>query len=264
MNEATARAPRALIADDEPHLAGYLRERLAAIWPDLDIVGIAGDGPEALRLIDEHDPEVLFLDIRMPGLSGLEVARRVAPGVHVVFVTAYDQYAVTAFEHAAVDYLLKPVSDERLDETVRRLRERIGSAAPPEGLAAALDTLGRILPALTGSAPGATERLAWVRAAIGNQVRLIAVEEICYFQANDKYTSVFTREGEALIRTSLRELAEQLDPARFWQIHRSTIVNLAHVATSTRDLSGRVQVKLKSRAETLAVSRAFAHRFRQM
>ena len=260
----SATVPRALIADDEPHLAAYLRERLAAIWPELDIVGVAEDGPAALRLIEEQDPDVVFLDIRMPGLTGLEVARRVAAGVHVVFVTAYDEYAVTAFEREAVDYVLKPVSDDRLRETVRRLRERVASATPPEGLTAALEALGRILPALGASVPAGAERLAWIRAAIGNQVRLIAIEEVCYFQANDKYTSVFTREGEALIRTSLKELAEQLDPARFWQIHRSTIVNLAHVASSTRDLSGRIQIRLKSRPEMLSVSRAFAHRFRQM
>jgi len=264
MSDASMPAPRALIADDEPHLATYLRERLSVIWPDLDVVGMAGDGPEALRLIAEHDPDIVFLDIRMPGLTGLEVAQRVAAGVHVVFVTAYDEYAVPAFEREAVDYVLKPASDERLRETVRRLRERVRTASPPEGLATALETLGRMLPALAASAPGGPERLAWIRAAVGNQVRLIAVEEVCYFQANDKYTSVFTGEGEALIRTSLRELAEQLDPARFWQIHRSTIVNLAHVASSTRDFSGRIQIRLKSRPETLAVSRAFAHRFRQM
>ena len=192
----SATAPRALIADDEPHLAVYLRERLAAIWPELDIVGVAGDGPEALRLIEEHDPDVLFLDIRMPGLTGLEVAQRAAAGVHVVFVTAFDQYAVSAFEREAVDYLLKPVSDERLHETVRRLRARVGHAAPPAELGAALEALGRILPALGAVAPGTPERLAWIRAAIGNQVRLIAIEEVCYFQANDKYTSVFTRRAK--------------------------------------------------------------------
>jgi DNA-binding LytR/AlgR family response regulator len=256
-------SPRALIADDEPHLAAYLRDRLVAAYPELDVVGIAGNGPEALRLIEEHDPDVLFLDIRMPGLNGLEVARRVADGVQIVFVTAYDQYALEAFEREAVDYLLKPVTDERLAQTVRRLRERLRAPPPADELKRALDALSRVLPALSGNA-AAPGRLAWVRASVGNQVRLIAVEEVCYFQANDKYTSVFTAEGEALIRTPLKELGEQLDPDRFWQVHRGTIVNLAHVAATTRDLSGRTQIKLKSRPETLAVSRAFAQRFRQM
>jgi DNA-binding LytR/AlgR family response regulator len=256
-------SPRALIADDEPHLAAYLRDRLGAAYPELDIVGIAGNGPEALRLIEEHDPDVLFLDIRMPGLNGLEVARRVADGVQIVFVTAYDQYALEAFEREAVDYLLKPVTDERLAQTVRRLRERLRTPPAADELKRALDALSRVLPALSGNA-AAPGRLAWVRASVGNQVRLIAVEEVCYFQANDKYTSVFTAEGEALIRTSLKELGEQLDPDRFWQVHRGTIVNLAHVAATTRDLSGRTQIKLKSRPETLGVSRAFAQRFRQM
>lgn len=264
MTSTAAPAPRALIADDEPHLAHYLRERLAIAWPELEIAGIAGDGPEALRLIEEHDPDVLFLDIRMPGLTGLDVARRAATGVHVVFVTAYDQYAVDAFEREAVDYILKPVTDERLRDTVRRLRERLQSPPPSDALAAALEALGRALPSLGAAGPGAVERLAWIRAAIGSQVRLISVDEVCYFQANDKYTSVFTHEGEALIRTSLKELAEQLDPARFWQIHRSTIVNLTHVAATTRDVSGKTSLRLKSRPETLAVSRAFVHRFRQM
>jgi len=264
MNTTESRAPRALIADDEPRLAAYLRERLATVWPELAIVGVAGNGPEALRLIEEHDPDILFLDIRMPGLSGLEVARRVANDAHVVFVTAYDKYAVEAFEREAADYILKPVTDERLQETVRRLTARLDKASPPERLAAALETLGRILPSLGGSALGGPPRLAWIRAAIGNQVRLIAVDEVCYFRASDKYTSVFTRDGEALIRTSLKELTEQLDPQIFWQIHRGTIVNVEHVAATTRDLSGRTTVKLKSRPETLAVSRAFVHRFRQM
>lgn len=264
MSATGSPAPRALVADDEPQLAAYLCERLAAAWPELAIIGVAANGPEALRLIEDHDPDVVFLDIRMPGLTGLEVARRVGPGVHVVFVTAYDQYALEAFEREAVDYILKPVTEERLSETVRRLRERVARHAPPEGLAAALEALGRMLPSLAGSLPSGPERLGWIRAAIGNQVRLIAVDEVCYFKANDKYTSVFTRDGEALIRTSLKELVEQLDPARFWQIHRSTIVNVGQVVSTTRDLSGRTSIRLKSRSETLPVSRAFAHRFRQM
>ena len=263
MSKTRATGPRALIADDEPHLAAYLRDRLAAAWPELEIVGIAGDGPEALRLIESEDPDVLFLDIRMPGLTGLEVARRAAEGVHVVFVTAFDQYAVEAFERAAVDFLLKPVNDERLAQTVHRLRQRFRDPPAGDELKHALDTLSRVLPVLGGSA-AAPSRLAWIRASVSNQVRLIPVDEVSYFQANDKYTSVFTAEGESLIRISLKDLAEQLDSERFWQIHRGTIVNVAHVAATTRDLSGRTLVKLKTRQETLAVSRAFAHRFRQM
>jgi DNA-binding LytR/AlgR family response regulator len=260
-------APRALIADDEPRLASYLAEKLATAWPELQVAGIAANGAEALRLIEDHDPDILFLDIRMPGLTGLEVARRAAEGVHIVFVTAYDQYALEAFEHAAVDYLLKPVTDERLVETIRRLRERLKSPAAAAELKSTLDALARVLPGLpglAGSGADPPERLAWIRASVGNQVRLIAVDDVSYFQANDKYTSVFTADGEALIRTSLRDLADQLDPQRFWQIHRGTIVNVAHVAATTRDLGGRTLIKLKARPETLLVSRAFAHRFRQM
>ena len=264
MSATDGGAPRALIADDEPRLASYLAEKLAAAWPELQVAGIAANGAEALRLIEDHDPDILFLDIRMPGLTGLEVARRAAEGIHIVFVTAYDQYALEAFEHAAVDYLLKPVTDERLAETIRRLRERLKSPAASAELKSTLDALARVLPGLGGPGADSPERLAWIRASVGNQVRLIAVDDVSYFQANDKYTSVFTADGEALIRTSLRELGDQLDPQRFWQIHRGTIVNVAHVAATTRDLGGRTLIKLKARPETLLVSRAFAHRFRQM
>jgi len=258
--------PSAIIADDEPELARYLRERLAVHWPELEIRGLAANGPEANAMIADEEPDVAFLDIRMPGLSGLDVARDL-DGVHVVFVTAYDQYALEAFDRAAVDYLLKPVDDARLAATVARLKARLAGAVPaggvPPDLAAAIATLREHLPGVMGGG-AASGRLAWIRAAVGQQVKLIPVDEVCYFEANDKYTSVFTAEAEALIRTPLRELLAQLDPERFWQVHRGTVVNLAHVAATTRDLAGRIRLKLKSRPEMLAVSRAYTHRFRQM
>jgi DNA-binding LytR/AlgR family response regulator len=255
-----AARPTAIVADDEPRLAQHLKERLGALWPELAVVGVAGNGLEARALIDAEAPDVAFLDIRMPGLTGLDVARTAGAGVHVVFVTAFDQYAVDAFEREAVDYLLKPLSDERLAQTIGRLKRRIGGQEAAPDLAAALATLSRALP---GALAGA-QRLAWIRASVGNEVRLISVDDVCYFEANDKYTSVFTADGEALIRTPLKELVAQLDPERFWQVHRGTVVNLAHVATTTRDLAGRVTIALKSRRERVAVSRAYAHRFKQM
>ena len=257
--------PRAVLADDEPNLSRYLGERLAVLWPELEIAGIAASGPEAKAMIAAEEPDIAFLDIRMPGISGLDVARDLA-GVHVVFVTAFDQHAVEAFERSAVDYLLKPVADERLAATVARLKERIALPAEPAiapAIVEALALLHQHLP-LSGAGGIPGERLAWIRAAVGSQVRLISVDDVCYFEANDKYTSVFTTDGEALIRTPLKELLAQLDPERFWQIHRGTIVNVAHVATTTRDIAGRVKVKLKGRPEVLSVSRAYAHLFRQM
>jgi DNA-binding LytR/AlgR family response regulator len=257
-----ARRTTAIIADDEPRLATYLRDRLAALWPDLVIAGIAANGPEAQALIADEAPDIAFLDIRMPGLTGLDVARNAGRDVHVVFVTAFDQYAIDAFERAAVDYLLKPVSDARLAQTIERLQLRVaGGNASPEWQSA-LTMLAQLAPSL--ASVGAPERLAWIRASVGAQVRLIPVEDVCYFQANDKYTSVFTSDGEALIRTPLRELVDALDPNRFWQVHRGTIVNLSQVAATHRDLAGRVSLALKTRAESVAVSRAFAHRFKQM
>ena len=251
-------APRltAVIADDEPRLATFLRDRLAVLWPELAIAGIAHNGPEAQALIEREAPDVAFLDIRMPGLSGIDVARAAGRDVRIVFVTAFDQYAVQAFERAAVDYVLKPVSDERLAETVARLK----SHAKPAGDA----SLGDVLAAIASLRQDAPERLAWIRASRGTQVVLIDIDDVAYFQANDKYTSVFTSEGESLIRTPLRELASQLDARHFWQVHRGTIVNLRHVADTTRDLTGRVTLRMKSRPEPVAVSRAYAHLFKQM
>jgi len=246
----------AVIADDEPRLAEFLRDRLAVLWPELLIAGIAHNGPEAQAMIEREAPDVAFLDIRMPGLSGIEVARAAGRDVRIVFVTAFDEYAVQAFRHAAVDYLLKPVEDDRLAETVARLRASAG--APVNA------SVGEVLAAIATLRQDVPDRLAWIRASRGAQVMLIDIDDVCYFQANDKYTSVFTADGESLIRTPLRELAGQLDARHFWQVHRGTIVNLRQVATTTRDLAGRVTLHMKSRPETVAVSRAYAHLFKQM
>ncbi len=248
---------RALIADDEPHLAEHLRARLAVLWPELDVLPLTANGVEALAAINEDAPQVAFLDIRMPGLTGLELAGRIEGGTHVVFVTAFDQYAVEAFDRDAVDYLLKPVTDERLMRCIERLRAKIGSAEKPPALAEMLARLASLPPA------GGT-KLRWVRALKGEVVHQIPVDEVLYFQAQDKYTCVVTREGESLIRMPLSELAAQLDPEVFWQVHRSTLVNMDEVASTRRDLAGRVSVTLKDGVTELAVSRAFAHLFKQM
>jgi DNA-binding LytR/AlgR family response regulator len=260
--------PRALIAEDEPLLAASLRAALGAAWPQLEVIAIAPNGLEAVRLIEADKPDIAFLDIRMPGLTGLEVAAeltdRLDPGTPVpklVFVTAYDEFAVKAFELAAVDYLLKPVSAERLAVTVERLKTALAAAARPAGdeLALLVQKLQKVIGV---EPPPGGEPLKIIRAAVGNTVRMVPVEEVCYFQAADKYTSVVTRESELLIRTPLKELLAQLEPARFRQIHRGTIVNLAEVAAATRDDSGRLSVRLKHRKESLPVSRVFADLFR--
>jgi DNA-binding LytR/AlgR family response regulator len=262
--------PTAVIADDEPRLALYLQARLAQLWPELRIVGIAANGPEAQALIATESPDIAFLDIRMPGLSGLDVARAVsasAPGLNIVFVTAFDQYALDAFDRAAVDYLLKPVGDDRLAATIARLRARLATPGIAPDIRAAIDVLARLVPrsaVASGGERGTSERLAWIRASAGSQVKLIAIDDVAYFQSNDKYTSVFTADGEALIRTPLKDLAQQLDAGKFWQIHRGTIINVAHIMTTTRDLAGRVAIALRTRPERLAVARAYAHLFKQM
>ena len=247
---------RAVIADDEPHLAEHLRERLAALWPELEIT-LAANGLEALRRIDDEAPQIAFLDIRMPGLTGLELAARIDAATHLVFVTAYDQYAVQAFDRDAVDYLLKPVTDERLAKCIERLKRKLVAAEEPPPLRDMLERLARAI-------PGGAQRLRWIRAQKGDVVRQIAVDDVLYFQAADKYTSVMTREGESLIRLPLAELVTQLDPDAFAQIHRSTLVNMNEVASARRDLGGRVFIRLKDGKTELAVSRAYAHLFRQM
>jgi len=231
------------------------------VWPELRVVAHAANGLDALRLIDEQAPDVAFLDIRMPGLTGLDVAARLAAGPrppHIVFVTAYDQYAVEAFEQSAVDYLLKPASLERLEKTVAKLRART-AAAPAATLQALLAQLGAAAPTPAAAAP-----LQWIRASHGEETRLIPIDEVVYFQSNDKYTSVFLADGESLIRTPISKLREQLDEQQFWQIHRSVIVAARHVAGTRQDFRGRLMVQLKGRPEQLVVSRNYVDLFRQM
>jgi DNA-binding LytR/AlgR family response regulator len=252
----------ALIADDEPHLAAYLRTQLATLWPELQIVAIAPNGAEAADAIAAWQPDLAWLDIKMPGLTGLEVAQGIEGATRVVFVTAYDEFAVQAFEQEAIDYVLKPVNAERLGKTIERVRRALaapldGSAHEDTRLAAALQ---RLLPA-----PGAVaSRLRYVRASQGELMHQIDVGEVLFFRADDKYTCVQTATGEHLIRTPIAELAAQLDPAHFCQVHRSTIVNLQFVAGTRRDELSRLFVRLRGHAGELPVSRAYVHLFRAM
>lgn len=250
----TAR-PTALIAEDEPLMRERLKERLAQTWPELDIVAEAGDGDEALALFDAFAPGIVFLDIRMPGRTGLEVAAAIGSDCHVVFITAYDQYAIAAFEAGAVDYLLKPVESDRLAQTVERVRRKL--AAPPADLSA-------LLAELRGSVQRPVQRLRWIKAAVGKQVKLIAVGDVIYFQSDAKYTRVVLAQSEALIRTPLKDLLEDLDKDKFWQVHRSTVVNLDQVAGVLREDAERQFVLLKNRPERLPISRQFTHLFKQM
>jgi DNA-binding LytR/AlgR family response regulator len=246
---------RAVLAEDEANLREELRETLEAEWPGLDIVE-AADGEQALKALDAHAPQVMFLDIQMPGLTGLEVARHASGRCHVVFVTAYDRYAVSAFDQGAIDYVMKPLSAARIAQAVQRVRERL--ATRPANLEGLLEQLaGR----LDGKRP---EYLRWVTASQGSETRLITVEEIHYFRSDAKYTVVATAEQESLIRIPIRELAERLDPAVFWQVHRGTLVNVNCIAGVARDFRGHLQLRLKQRPEMLAVSDSYAHLFRQM
>jgi DNA-binding LytR/AlgR family response regulator len=251
----------ALIADDEPHLARALAAELSRLWPELQVVHVARNGVEAAERIATLQPDLAFLDIQMPGLTGLEVAQGIEGATRVVFVTAYDEYAVQAFEHEALDYVLKPVKPERLQRTLERVQRALLQPAADDS-APLLAALRRLLPA-TPSAPG-TERLRWVRASSGELTHQVDVQEVLFFRADDKYTCVQTAGAEHLIRTPIAELGAQLDPGQFVQVHRSTIVNMAHLAGTRRDENSRLFLRIKGHTHELPVSRAYVHLFKAM
>jgi DNA-binding LytR/AlgR family response regulator len=256
----------ALIADDEPLLREALRRQLANVWPELEIVAEARNGREAVRLFDERHPDICFLDVHMPGLSGVDAANHIGRRAHLVFVTAYDHYAVQAFAQGALDYLLKPVEEARLAATVSRLKERLQSAGPAINTEQLLQQLTAQLSMLQR---GRTrEPLRWIRAQAGKTVRLIAVDDVDYFRSDAKYTLVAWHDGgrpaEAVVRTPLKELIEQLDPDQFAQVHRSVVVNLRAISHVKRHDNETAEIHLKGRGDLLPVSRNYVHLFRQM
>ena len=256
----------ALIAEDEPLLAQALQAELARAWPQLRIVATVGDGASAVREALARKPDVLFFDIRMPGLGGLDAAAQLAdewpegePFPALVFVTAYDQYAVQAFEAQAVDYVLKPVQSARLERTVARLQDQLAKRSDAPGLDEAVDRLRHLL-----SAAPASTRLKVIQASVGNSIRVVPVEDVLVFEAADKYVRVLTAGQEYLIRTPLKDLLPQLDADEFWQVHRGTVVRAAAIDTVTRDEAGKLHLTLRGRPERLAVSRLYAHLFKAM
>jgi len=252
-------APTAVVVDDERLMREQVVGRLKEAWPELEIVGEAGNGREAVAMVHSLEPDIVFLDINMPEMDGLKAAQALAGKAHIVFVTAYDQYAVRAFEQGAVDYLLKPVDPERVATTVRRLRERLQQKPDP---------MNRLLDELSERLGGGTlksrEYLRWVQASVGNNIRMIPTSDILFFRAEDKYTRVQTEAFEALIRKPIKELIDELDPNEFWQIHRSTLVRVDAVAQVSRDFRGKQLVHVKGSEEKLEVSRSFNHLFKQM
>jgi len=274
----TTASPTALIADDEPHLAAYLRELLAKAWPELRVVAVAANGIEAAERIATLAPDLAFLDIKMPGLTGLEVAQGIEGPTRIVFVTAYDEFAIAAFEQEAVDYLLKPVTAERLARTVERLRRELATSTPPAASVAGAPAgagsgddhgapddarLAAVLRQLI-AAPQPAAPLRYVRASQGEMTHQVDVADVLFFHADDKYTCVRTASAEHLIRTTITELAAQLDPQRFVQVHRSTIVNLDHLAGTRRDELSRLFVRMRGHPGELPVSRAYVHLFKAM
>ncbi len=271
-----APAPRAVIADDERLLRDQLRARLGEVWPELEIVGEAKNGIEAVQLTEELHPDLVFLDIRMPGMSGVEAASAIAQlpvaeagdadgwaGCEIVFITAYDQYAIEAFEQGVVDYVLKPAERERLQVTVERIRKRLAQRRSDDGAPAA--GLQQLLQKLaTQINPNAAPRLKWIQATVGQSIQMIPVEDVLFFISDEKYTRVQTATVEALIRKPIKELVDEVDADMFWQIHRSTLVNTRHIAGVTRDLRGRQLVSVKGHPEKLEVSRSYAGLFKGM
>jgi DNA-binding LytR/AlgR family response regulator len=256
MDRNTLTAPTAVIADDEPLLRTRLEQMLTTLWPELSIVATARNGREAITEIETQRPTVAFLDIHMPLLTGLEAAQRCAGGdTHFVFVTAFEEHAVKAFEAGAIDYIVKPLDEERLALSVNRLKERV--SAPPNDIREWLEQFAKGMPA-------AKQYLQWIRASVGSQVRLVQTSEVLFFQADDKYTRVVTANGEHVIRKGVRELLDELDPDRFVQIHRSTIVNLHAIDHVLRHPIDYWEIKVKGSSEVLRVSRTFIHRFKQM
>lgn len=253
MPMSTPDAVKALIAEDEPVLSAELGDLLARLWPELTVVGAVEDGIEALRLLDEHKPDVLFLDIEMPGMSGLELARQASGRCHVVFVTAHNRYAVAAFDEGAIDYVMKPLSAARLATAIARVKEKITSKPA---------RLDRILQALTQTS--SKLYLRWITASHGNDLRVITTDEIVYVKANNKCTIVVTADRESVIRRPIKELVDELDPEVFWQIHRGTLVNANAIAGVKRDWTGKLHVRLKQRKETLPVSEPYVHLFKAM
>jgi len=249
----------ALIADDEAPMRDQLRARLLAVWPALTIVAEAANGNDAVALAQQHKPDIVFLDIRMPGMSGIEAARQLYSRCHIVFVTAYDQYALDAFEQGAMDYLLKPVSAERLERTCERLRARL--ARPPQDIGAQLAQLAQ---ALQQAAPAKPAYLRWIQAQVGGNLRMVSTREVLFFQSDEKYTRVQTATAELLIRKTLKELSDELDPDEFWRIHRSTLVRVDAIEEVTRDMRGRHMLRLRGHKEELEISRNHTHLFQQM
>ena len=259
----TTPRPRALIADDEPLLRSELVRLLGETWPELDVVAEARNGREAIAHFEALRPDVCFLDVHMPGLSGLDAARCIGDRAHLVFVTAHDQYAIEAFAHGVLDYLVKPVTRERLADTVTRLKARLRAAQPASDRAAVLDQLAALLGQRDAPAP-----LRWLRASVGASLRLIAVEDVDFLRSDEKYTRIGWRDegraSDALIRTPLKDLVAQLDPADFVQVHRAVVVNLRAIAEVLRADADSARIRLRGRDEVLPVSRSYLHHFRHM